>query len=71
MSTPDTHNDTLAIRSTALLQALERQRNDALNRQAEQAAIIAVLQQQLQAVSGERDALKAEVEKLKQVEAVA
>lgn len=58
-------NDANATRTMAVVQALERQRNEALTREVNLSAAITVLQQELQAVTTERDSLKTEVEKLK------
>lgn len=53
------------FRIQATLQALERQRNEALNREACKDATIATLQQQLQAAAQERAALASELERVK------
>jgi hypothetical protein len=49
----------------ALVQALERQRNEALNRAAQLEAAVVLLQEQARVLNQERDGLKAEVEQLK------
>jgi predicted nucleic acid-binding Zn-ribbon protein len=53
------------IRSLAFIQALERQRNDALNAHAQASAAMAIMQHQLQEVAKERDKLQAELDQMK------
>jgi hypothetical protein len=59
------------ILRASLAQALERRRNDAMNREAQLPAAVMVFQQQIQALTKERDGLRAENEKLKAAESSA
>lgn len=49
-----------------LLRALERQRNEALSKEAQQSALVALLQEQLQAMQANTEAKDAEIAALRQ-----